>query len=101
MQREIEIGGKVRPINFNFNCLEEFQNLTGQNPLVGIDTDPKTTKALLFCGLKYGLHEEGCKNEELEFSIEKVGSWLSIQNIARILEIYRDQSHPDKKKEAE
>jgi hypothetical protein len=99
MQKKINIGGKVRDVDFNFNALEEFEELTGVDPLNGLKMNVKTAKALIFCGLKYGLHPEGCDNAVLEFSLKTVGSWLDPLTIAKVLEIYNDQSQPEKKSE--
>lgn len=101
MIREINIGGAVRPLSFNFNCLEEFEEMTGVNPLNGLESNIKTFRALLFCGLKYGLHPEGCDNSILDFNIKTVGSWLSAEDIARILQAYNSQGQPDEEKKTE
>ena len=72
MIRRIDIGGEVRPLCFNFNCLEEFEEMTGINALNGLKANAKSMKALIFCGLKYGLHPEGCDNKDLGFDLKKI-----------------------------
>lgn len=98
MVRKINIGGEDRPVDFNFNCLEEFEELTGVDPLNGLKITAKNVKVLLFCGLKYGKYPEGCENSALGFTIKTVGSWLKPDDLIRVLKVYNSQGEVDEEK---
>jgi hypothetical protein len=95
MSKKIYLGGKDRPLDFNFNCLEEFEEMTGIDPLNGLKIKAKSAKALIFCGLKYGLHPEGCDNSQLDFDLKKVGSWLSAETIAAAMDAFNAQGQKE------
>lgn len=94
MIRKMNIGGQERPIDFNFNCMEEFEEMTGVDPLNGLKVTTKNVKALMFCGLKYGRFPEGCENKDLDFTLKTVGAWLSPHDLIKVLEAYNSQDHP-------
>lgn len=98
MIRRIDIGGEVRPLCFNFNCLEEFEEMTGVDPLNGLKINAKNAKALIFCGLKYGKYPEGCDDKDLDFTVKRVGAWLDPQTIAAAMEAFNSQGAPEEKK---
>ena len=98
MISKIDIGGEVRPLCFNFNCLEEFEEMTGVDPLNGLKINAKNAKALIFCGLKYGKYPEGCDNSQLDFNVKKVGAWLDPQTISAAMEAFNSQGAPEEKK---
>ena len=95
MIKKINIGGEERPLCFNFNCLQEFQELTGVNPFNGLTIDPKQAKALIYCGLKYGIDEEGEKDPG--FTLKKVGSWLTSETLVKAMEVFNSQATDEKK----
>jgi hypothetical protein len=101
MIRKIEIGGQERPVCFNFNCLEEFEQITGSDPLNGLKINAKNAKALIFCGLKYGAHPEGCDNSALDFTLAKVGSWLDPATVSVVMEAFNSQGAPEGEKKTE
>jgi hypothetical protein len=101
MIRKMNIGGQERPIDFNFNCLEEFEEMTGVDPLNGFNANAKNMKALIFCGLKYGLYPEGCESSELDFTIKKVGSWLDPETMSAAMEAFNSQGQPKEEKKTE
>lgn len=98
MVKKLTIGGLERPMCFNFNCLEEFQDMTGINALNGFgDLNPKQARALIFCGLKYGVDPEGAG--QIDFTEKKVGSWLDAETIVDALKVFAGQtSKPEEKK---
>lgn len=98
MVKTIHIGGEDRPIDFNFNCLEEFEELTGMDPLNGLKVTIKSAKVLLFCGLKYGKYPEGCESTALDFDLKRVGSWMNSQELVRVLEAFNSQGQTEEKK---
>jgi hypothetical protein len=98
--RTLNIGGEERPIDFNFNCLEEFQERTGLDPLSKFPVSIKTVKVLIFLGLKYGLHPDGCDDKKLAFTVKTIGSWLSAEDVVNIMKAYESQGErPEKKSE--
>jgi hypothetical protein len=105
MKKYLLIGGESRPIDFNFNCLEEFEEISGVNALNGLKghVNSKNMKLLIFCGLKYGLHPEGIENDKLTFSPKTVGAWLTAETISGALAVFNAQGPPEgteKKSEA-
>lgn len=101
MIRKITIGGQERPLCFNFNCLEEFEEMTGVDPLNGLKINAKNAKALIFCGLKYGKFPEGCENKDLDFDLKKIGAWLDPQTITAAMEAFNSQGQPEEEKKTE
>ena len=98
--KTLNIGGEDRPISFNFNCLEQFEEMTGVDPLNGLKLNARYTKVLIYCALKYGAHPEGCADEEVGFDLKKIGSWLDSETLVRAMQIYAGQSGvaaPEKK----
>lgn len=101
MITKINIGGQERPLSFNFNCLEEFEEVTGIDPLNGLKINAKSAKALIFYGLKYGKYPEGCEDKDLDFNLKKVGAWLDPQTIAAAMEAFNAQGAPEEEKKTE
>jgi hypothetical protein len=99
MLKTIKIGGADRPVNFNFNCLEEFEAATGVDTLNGLKITAKNAKALIYYGLKYGLHEEG--DIQPDFTIKKVGAWLTQETILAAMQAFNSQGEPEEKKSSE
>lgn len=95
MIRKIDIGGKSRSLCFNFNCLEEFEEMTGVDPLNGLKINAKNAKALIFCGLKYGEHPKGVDNSQLDFDLKEVGAWLDPSTITAAMKAFNSQSVAD------
>ena len=96
MIKKFFIGGVDRPISYNFNCLEEFEERTGINPLNGLGKiSAKMMKVLIFCGLKYGMYPEGIDDKDLDFNVQKVGSWLDAAAIVKAMEIFNNQGQPE------
>lgn len=95
MIRHLDIGGANRPIDFNFNCLEEFEEMTGTDALNGMKVSVKNVKALIFCGLKYGLYPEGADNSKLDFDLKKVGSWLNSEVLVKAMTAFNSQGQKD------
>jgi len=79
--KNIEIGGKVRPVLYDINALAEFNALTNTslawifemmgNPL---SMDMNELRALAYSGLKYGAEES---NQVVDFELKDVGKWLT------------------------
>jgi hypothetical protein len=101
MVRKINIGGEDRSLCFNFNCLEEFEEMTGVDPLNGLKINVKNAKALIFCGLKYGKYPEGCENTTLDFNLKKVGSWLDSSVLLAAMGAFNSQGQLEDEKKTE
>lgn len=85
----INIGGKERHVEYNFNAIIEFEELTGIDLTSNNDkqlfTKVKNIRALAFCGLKHGAL---VKKEPVDFTLEDVGAWLNYSNMSDILNGY-------------
>lgn len=96
MVKYIEIGGEKRPVCYNNNALEEFEELTGLSVMEGMDFKKIShIKALAYCGLKHGFFEVGDYKPGLEapFTLQHVGRWLDISTTPLIFEAFqRDTS---------
>jgi hypothetical protein len=93
MIKKIHIGSEDRPICFNFNCLEEFEEMTGTDPLNGLQVNIKTAKALIYCGLKYGIDPEGRSTDPPPFDVKTVGSWLDGHALNAAMDAFNSQDH--------
>jgi len=78
--KNIEIGGKVRPVKYSINALADFNLNTGtdldwifkvnEKPL---SMDMNHLRWLVFVGLKFGAIEN---KETVDFNVDMVGKWL-------------------------
>ena len=93
---KINIGGKERSVKFNFNALEEldemgFDILNGSGKLKSI----KFIKSMAFVGLKYGADDTG---KDPDFTLKDVGAWLTNEHIKQFLDILNKKaSEPSEK----
>lgn len=96
MLKYIEIGGQKRPVRYNHNALEEFEELTGLSMLEDGIVDGlkkvKVQKALAFCGLKHGFLESTDYKGEVPFTLQDVGRWLDVTSSALIFQAYRNDT---------
>jgi hypothetical protein len=99
MIRKIKIGGEERPVEYNFNCLQEIAEITGIDTLNGLSLDGNFKLAIVFVytGLKYGLDPEG-RGIELPFDQKKVGSWLKPPIVIKFVEAFNSQCQSEEKK---
>lgn len=99
----INIGGKDRPVKYNFNAIIEFEELTGIDLAANDDkqmfTKPKFMRALAFVGLKHGAKVE---KQEIDFTIDDVGDWLDYNILIKFLDAYvKDNNVGGKQEEPE
>lgn len=105
MIKEINIGGKLRPVSYGFNALAMFQSMTGLTltELNGIDSSKMTLTAMIqfaYCGLKDGARKA---KQEFNYSTEDVADWLdddSASFIALFSEFVQSQAPQDGKSSA-
>ncbi|MFC6644139.1 hypothetical protein ACFQBQ_00740 [Granulicella cerasi] len=73
----LDIAGKKRKLLFDFNAIIKVEELTGINLLQAVvsDLEAKNIRALLYASL---LHDEP------NLTIEEVGSWITLKNLANI-----------------
>jgi len=78
--KQIEIGGKLRPVKFGINALADFNDGTNTTLewIFRIIAKPLSMKFnemrwLIFVGLKHGAKAE---NEVIDFDVEDIGNWL-------------------------
>lgn len=61
-----------RPVKYNFNAFEEFEDLTGKNAFGEVDfASAKVLKALAYVGCK-------CANPQFSLSYDEVGEYLQM-----------------------
>ncbi len=92
---KVNIGGKDRPVKYNFNAIEELQDM-GFDILNGAEKLLKSLKfvrAVAYIGLKYGEDETGEKIPEL--SIKPVGAILKQDHLVKFLAILNKGEKPD------
>lgn len=87
MLKYIEIGGQSRPVRYNQNALEEFEELTGLSVLEGMNIKKiSDIKKLAFCGLKHGyLESVDYKEEKPPFTLTDVGRWFDMVNMRSVV----------------
>lgn len=89
----IDIGGKKRPVRFNFNAYSELEDL-GFDILGGMDKlagkGIKFIKALAYVGLKYGHDETG--KADPGFDIKDVGAWIKNNHANEFIAVLNKQS---------
>ena len=93
MIKYIEIGGAKRPVRYNHNALEEFEEITGlsmmDETIIAALKKVKNQKALAFCGLKHGFLEANDYSADFPESLVTVGRWLNVTNVYSIFDAYR------------
>ena len=84
---KIKIGGKERPVRYNFNAIEELQEMGFDilNGAADLIKSLKFVRAVAYIGLKYGEDETGEKVPEL--SLKQVGAMLKNDHLAQFLAI--------------
>lgn len=96
MIKEIEIGGEKRPICYNNNALEEFEEMTGLSVLDGLNLKKiGHLKALAFCGLKHGFLEKSDYKGDFPHSLQDVGRWFDMSKTPAIFEAFRNDTSGD------
>ena len=96
--KTIKIGGKKRPLDFDYNALCDYEDLVGSNFFDAIRSiDLRRGRALVYMGLKSGARKD---NQNFDYTLEEVGEWLQEED-ATIMEevmIIVTESLPQKKK---
>ena len=93
MVKHIEIGGASRPVRYNNNALEEFEQLTGLSVMDGLQLKKiGHLKALAFCGLKHGWLEEKDYKEPYPETLESIGRWFDMGNTAEIFKAFQEDT---------
>lgn len=102
MIKYIEIGGTKRPVRYNNNALEEFEELTGLSVMDGLKlTKVKHLKALAYCGLKHGFLEVCDYSKDFPETLQTVGRWLDISTTPVIFEAFRNDTSGEGSQEVE
>ena len=94
---KVNFGGKDRPVKYNFNAIEELQDM-GFDILNGAEKLLKSLKfirAVAYIGLKYGEDETGQKEPEL--NVKQVGAILKNSHLEKFLAILNkgDKDDPE------
>lgn len=108
VDKHVEIGGELRPVNFGRNALVEFEELTGFSLMDGTSslTSFKAMRALVYVGLKWGLYKSDGKEPKPRFTILEVGDWLGDDYMgpdsatAKVMKIFIDSMPKAKNVEA-
>jgi len=97
MTKNVEIGGKQRPVKFGFAALMEFTEANGYT-MADLDTLGESMKLkdalfLVWCGLKHGARVE---KQAFEETIEEVADWLDDQPEAmeNVLNVFAQSFSP-------
>lgn len=97
MTKNVEIGGKLRPVKFGFAALMEFTEANGYT-MADLDTLGESMKLkdalfLVWCGLKHGARVE---KQAFEQTIEEVADWLDDQPEAmeNVLNVFSQSFSP-------
>lgn len=97
MIKNVEIGGKQRPVKFGFAALMEFTEANGYT-MADLDTLGESMKLkdalfLVWCGLKHGARVE---KQAFEETIEEVADWLDDQPEAmeNVLNVFSQSFSP-------
>jgi hypothetical protein len=97
MTKNVEIGGKLRPVKFGFAALMEFTEANGYT-MADLDTLGESMKLkdalfLVWCGLKHGARVE---KQAFEETIEEVADWLDDQPEAmeNVLNVFAQSFSP-------
>ncbi|MBU1235124.1 MAG: hypothetical protein KKC77_19725 [Proteobacteria bacterium] len=94
MVKEIQFGGKKRPVKYGWNALAIFGTLTGTglNDLGKFETEMNFSDvlALVYAGLKEGARQA---KEEFTLTVEDVGDFLDSESdkIQEFLELFTSQ----------
>lgn len=77
MTKDVEIGGKLRPVKFGFAALMEFTEAKGYTMAdldnLGESMNLKDALFLVWCGLKHGARVQ---KQEFDFTIDDIADWL-------------------------
>lgn len=97
MTKNVEIGGKLRPVKFGFAALMEFTEANGYT-MADLDTLGESMKLkdalfLVWCGLKHGARVE---KQAFKETIEEVADWLDDQPEAmeNVLNVFSQSFSP-------
>lgn len=97
MTKNVEIGGKLRPVKFGFAALMEFTEANGYT-MADLDTLGESMKLkdalfLVWCGLKHGARVE---KKAFEETLEEVADWLDDQPEAmeNVLNVFAQSFSP-------
>jgi len=102
MIKHIEIGGASRPVRYNNNALEEFEELTGLSVMDGLQLKKiKHLKALAFCGLKHGWLEENDYQGTYPETLDTIGRWFDMGNTSAIFEAFHKDTSGTESPEVE
>lgn len=94
--KNINIGGKERPISFSRNALIEFEKTSGVKLMSGNRNwfeSAESWTALMYAGLKWGLYNpSNGKEPKPDFTIHMVNDWieLRIECLSEMWEVFND-----------
>ncbi len=89
---EINIGGKVRPLLFDFTFLDYQEEFASQSELAAIP-EHRLARIIVLCAIKSGADFEGQKPDKKELDLKTVGNWIlempDDDGLLRIMEAYK------------
>lgn len=101
MVSQVEIGGKSRPVKFDFNSYVFFERETGEDifSVIGSNLKLSQMRALIFAGLKAGAIAEKVEFKE---DIDTVGSWIEGTTLQEFTQLFVDSlPKPEGEKQGE
>lgn len=93
MKNTVNIGGRICRVEFNWNALADYCELSGLEDISKLDNLSAITatdmRTFIFCALKEG---ERMAGRDLELSPVDVGALLRPADISEIMQIYASQT---------